>query len=285
MAGDLHLHTTHSDGSMHIEQLVEYAQKTDLTHIAISDHDTILSAQYSIKHKKAGNLNLIPAIEMSCIDPDTDRKVHILCYYPNITQRIIKFCDDVQKSRNKVAQQCLPMLQQKFPLINWSNVTQYSQRSGTTFNAHFMAMLVEHGYTDKIYGKLFDELFLEINDGKITSLYNPEFETVYTTLDIIKQAGGVCVLAPPSFFDSMELCEKLAKQSLLDGIELYHVRNSPSDRQFLSDVANKYNLFVTGGTDFHARFASKPYPIGTNTTDESVIEHIKNLADKRKSNL
>ncbi len=279
MAGDLHLHTTHSDGSMPIQQLVEHAERTSLTHIAISDHDTVLSAQYSLQHKKAGNVQLIPALEMSCFDPDTDRKVHMLCYYPNITASLIKFCEDAQKGRNDVAKKCVEMLWQRYPLINWDNVTQYTQLSGTIYKTHFMAMLIEHGYTNEMYGDLYEELF---SDSRGLAPYNPTFETVYTTIDIIKQAGGVCVLAHPSFFDSLELCEKLAKQGLIDGIELYHVRNSQSDRKIISDIAQRYNLFVTGGTDFHARFSAKPYTLGTNTTQDSVIQRIKQIADERK---
>ena len=47
MPGDLHTHTNFSDGSSDIELLPTLAARAGLTHLAVSDHDTTLSAEYA----------------------------------------------------------------------------------------------------------------------------------------------------------------------------------------------------------------------------------------------
>ena len=45
MSCDLHIHSTCSDGAVPIERLAPIAARTGLHAIALSDHDTLLSAQ------------------------------------------------------------------------------------------------------------------------------------------------------------------------------------------------------------------------------------------------
>ena len=47
MAGDLHTHSTCSDGSVPIHRLPLMAARLGLSALALSDHDTTLSAQYA----------------------------------------------------------------------------------------------------------------------------------------------------------------------------------------------------------------------------------------------
>ena len=47
MSCDLHIHSTCSDGAVPIERLAPIAARTGLHAIALSDHDTLLSAQYA----------------------------------------------------------------------------------------------------------------------------------------------------------------------------------------------------------------------------------------------
>ena len=46
MTGDMHCHTTMSDGSTSPEMLVQYALDAGLDFIAVTDHDTMAGASY-----------------------------------------------------------------------------------------------------------------------------------------------------------------------------------------------------------------------------------------------
>ena len=50
MPGDLHNHSTCSDGSVPIHRLPLMAARAGLDTMAISDHDTLLSVKYCYEH-------------------------------------------------------------------------------------------------------------------------------------------------------------------------------------------------------------------------------------------
>lgn len=50
MPGDLHTHTTFSDGSTPADKLPFLAACAGMTHLAISDHDSIRSVRYAYAH-------------------------------------------------------------------------------------------------------------------------------------------------------------------------------------------------------------------------------------------
>ena len=65
---DLHCHTTASDGAFSPTQIVERAIKREITHLAISDHDTTLGikeAKEAALKNYPGQIQIIPAIEVS----------------------------------------------------------------------------------------------------------------------------------------------------------------------------------------------------------------------------
>ena len=65
MAGDLHTHSTCSDGSVPIHRLPLMAARLGLSALALSDHDTTLSAQYAYDHPVQDGVRLIPAAELT----------------------------------------------------------------------------------------------------------------------------------------------------------------------------------------------------------------------------
>ena len=80
MPGDLHTHTNFSDGSSDIELLPKLAARAGLTHLAVSDHDTTLSAEYAYGHPVVQGVRMIPAVELTGFDVARGRRVHLLWY-------------------------------------------------------------------------------------------------------------------------------------------------------------------------------------------------------------
>ena len=64
MPGDLHTHTTFSDGSTPADKLPFLAACAGMTHLAISDHDSIRSVRYAYAHPVQNGVHLIPATEL-----------------------------------------------------------------------------------------------------------------------------------------------------------------------------------------------------------------------------
>ena len=102
MPGDLHTHTNFSDGSSDIELLPLLARRAGLTSLAVSDHDTELCIQYAQQHPVDQGVRLIPAVEMTGFDTRRGRRVHMLCYCPELTPGLLAFFQLMKDRRNAV---------------------------------------------------------------------------------------------------------------------------------------------------------------------------------------
>ena len=109
-----------------------------------------------------------------------------------------------------------------------------------------------------------------------------KYPSVQEVLATAKAAGAVVVFAHPTVYKSMPLVRQLAKEEMIDGIEVEHPRNSPEDKAECAALCKQYGLIHTGGTDFHGANHKKVYPVGTCTTPDDQIARIEELARKRK---
>ena len=106
MSCDLHIHSTCSDGAVPIERLASIAARTGLHAIALSDHDTLLSAQYAYAHTGQDGVELIPAVELTGYDFERQHRVHLLCYYPDVDCPALReHCAVMKERRNACALQ------------------------------------------------------------------------------------------------------------------------------------------------------------------------------------
>lgn len=278
MAGDLHTHTNFSDGSSDIELLPKLAARAGLTHLAVSDHDTTLSAEYAYRNPVACGVKMVPAAELTGFDFQRGRRVHILCYWPCLTPQLKEFCALMAARRNEATGKSMVQLEEMYPQFRREEALAFSARSGVTYKTHLIRLLYEYGYTDGIYKDLYRELF-GAGHGKV--LHDPTYEPVEHVLKLAHETKGVVVLAHPSVYHSMELAQELAAAGAIDGVEIDHPRNTPEDKAALRALAQQYGLIVTGGTDFHGMHMSKPTPLGALTTQDDMLRRMEALAAQR----
>ncbi|NCC07901.1 MAG: PHP domain-containing protein [Clostridia bacterium] len=274
MAGDLHTHTNFSDASSDIETLPLLAARAGMTHLAVSDHDTVLAINYANEHKTQNGVQLIPAVELTGFDAAQGERVHILCYYPRVTKELVSFCALMAQRRNEAVGKSLAEIEQLYPQFKREDALKYAQKSGVLFKTCAIRVLFDYACTDGIYKDLYKQLF-----GKNgTVLHNPAYESVADVLKMARGTGGVIVIAHPSVYHSMPLVRRLAASGEIDGVEINHPRNTAEDKKELAEIAKKYNLIVTGGSDFHGMYSAKPNPLGSFTTDDENIARIQKLA-------
>lgn len=278
MPGDLHTHTNFSDGSSDIELLPKLAARAGLTHLAVSDHDTTLSAEYAYGHPVVQGVRMIPAVELTGFDVARGRRVHLLCYWLKLTPALKEFCALMAARRNAATEKSMEELEALYPQFCREEAKAFSRRSGVTYKTHLIRLLFEYGYTDGIYKELYRELF---GAGRGRVLHDPAYEPVQAVLELARGTGGVVVLAHPSVYSSMELAAQLAAQGAIDGVEIDHPRNTTQDKAALHELARQYGLIVTGGTDFHGMHMSKPTPLGAMTTRDEMLARIEALAQSR----
>ena len=86
----------------------------------------------------------------------------------------------------------------------------------------------------------------------------------------VRSAGGVPVLAHPGRSVSSLLITGLIEAGL-EGIEAYHPAHDVMMTQVWLDVAKRYGLIVTGGSDFHGVAPDEPAQLGGIAVPYSVV--------------
>ena len=87
-------------------------------------------------------------------------------------------------------------------------------------------------------------------------------------------------MAHPIEYDSLDLMEELALKGKIDGVEAFHYSANEEQRKTILEIAKRYNLIVTGGSDFHGLYNSQPTHLGGNSTSKENIDKILKLASK-----
>lgn len=251
---DLHVHSDASDGTYTPTELVEYALKKGLTAMALTDHDTVDGVEEAVKAAEGTGLELIPGVELSA--EYRGRDIHILGLY--LDYRSEKFLAYLQEFKNERDVRNVKMAERltahKMPVTVEELKEEYGDAVLT--RAHFAKFLKKKGFVNS-----YDEAFLRfLGDDK--PCYVPrERITPEGAVKLIHDAGGIAVLAHPLLYhlgmDELEVLVNCLKDCGLDGIEAIYSMNKGRDERRMKELAAKYDLLITGGSDFHG--ATKPH--------------------------
>ena len=277
MKGDLHVHTTLSDGSLGMEEVIAQAKRIGLDFISITDHDTMSSISRAKVLGERYGVQTIPGVELTAWDKTRNRKVHILCYAPQKPDRLEGICRRCSEIRQSCAKETVENVLKLFP-ITAEDITKHLSGSKSIYKQHILHALIEYGYSTHFYGKLNDELF---NEQTGSCIVEREYPDVNYVLELIHSARGAAVLAHPMVYDSVELVDDLASNGKLDGIEVYYYSADEEQQAMLLAKANEYDLIVTGGSDFHGLYNMRPTHLGMYTTDKENIDRILRLCSKK----
>ena len=174
MPGDLHNHTTYSDGSVPVARLPLMAARVGLDAMAISDHDTLRSVQYAYDHPVQDGVKLIPATELTGYDYERQHRVHLLAYWPDPeSEALRRHCDIMRQRRNECCLQSARELEAIFPQFRTEQALEYARDSGVLYKSGIMQALRELGLADSIYGERYHELFGWNPRGVV--LHSPEY--------------------------------------------------------------------------------------------------------------
>ena len=277
MICDLHCHTTLSDGSLGIEDIIVQAKRMNIDFLSITDHDTLSSfSRANILGQRYG-VKILQGVEMSAWDKERNSKVHILCYAPKKPDRLEGLCLKSCEIRKQCAKEMIEKVMELYP-ITPESVLKHCTGSKSIFKSHIMRALIEYGYALEFYGELNNKLF-NLKNG--ICLVEREYPDVKFVLDLIHSARGVAVMAHPVLYNNIELLEELAASGKLDGVEVDHYTANDQQRKQLREIAEKYNLIVTGGSDFHGLYNAQPTHLGSNLTTKENLDRIIKLSNKK----
>ncbi|MGP0074007.1 MAG: PHP domain-containing protein [Bryobacteraceae bacterium] len=277
---DLHSHTNESDGTFTPLELVDLAMDSGIEALAISDHDTFAGFDQALPIARARGLDLVCGIELSTRVPGSKvRTVHLLAYFlhqpPAADFR--EWLDELIAGRRDRNQRLIASLREQGLDINLSEVEKLGRT--LTGRPHFARILIDKGYVSS-----YEEAFRRYL-GETAPTYVERFAPyVVAAIQRVIDAGGLPVLAHPirlGFRDSASEEKFISelRDGGLGGIEVFHSDHRPRDMERYAGIARKYNLAVTGGSDFHGE-AKPQISLGTGYNGnldipKSVLENLR----------
>ena len=269
---DLHTHSTVSDGSESPEQIVELAHEVGCSAVALTDHDSLAGlARARIKADELG-IRLVPGCEVSCV-PIAGGGVHVLVYFVDdptspLGVELGRLRDD-RRTRNLALVERLNEL--TIP-VTLAQVADHAGSDEGIGRPHFALALVAMGAVDSV-----DEAFERYlaNGGEA---YIPKGRlTVADVCGLAIDSGGVAVLAHPTTLgltgDALAGAVRDMAAAGLGGLEALYGRYSPHLRTDMGNLARRFGLVPTGGSDFHGATKSDLF-VGTGTGDLKVPDRV-----------
>jgi predicted metal-dependent phosphoesterase TrpH len=249
---DLHTHTNESDGSLAPAELVERAVAVGLEALAITDHDTFAGYDQAVRPAGAAGLDLVCAIELSGkLAGAKPRQVHVLGYFlrqpPSAAFRAwLHGLLEARRDRNR-------RLAAKLQSMGMDIELGEVERIGRTLTGrpHFARVLVQKGYAAST-----EEAFHKYLGESAAAYVERQGPAAAVAIQQVAEAGGLPVLAHPIRLGVRDLAaeERLIgqlREAGLRGIEVYHSDHDAGDVERYANIAGKYGLAVTGGSDFH----------------------------------
>ncbi len=245
---DLHLHTTHSDGSFSTAEVMAFAKQAGLTALAITDHDIVDGIPEATAIGKALGIEVVPGVEISSRLGESE--LHILGYFmkwtdPQLAQRLRTLRDSRHLRNPKIVQR----LNELGIPITYEEVRALAGTESVG-RPHIARLLMEKKFVTSAK-EAFDRY---LANGR-PAFVDRELPEPAEAVRWIREAGGVPVLAHPTWVrtsaEGLRVLMRELKAAGLGGIEVHYSTHTPSQTTEYLDLAKQCDLLVTGGSDFH----------------------------------
>lgn len=270
---DMHIHTYYSDGRQSPAEAVAAAKRAGLGLMCVTDHDTMCaSAEVHALAAEAG-IRAVDGIEFSAY---AQVKVHILGYgIDKNCPAFVKYYKSAVEGSYARCEDTLKKLECRGIRVSLDEVLKERTVQGTPVHSMFICRAAAR----LGYAKSAGEFYLSyIAEGKFAhsrvGRLTPE-EAVKLTAD----CGGISSLAHPGriALDGAVKEELIAGLSSigLGGIEAVYSGHTDGETAYYKEMARKYSLLVTGGSDTHYQGGSRSVGSPVFYPDEALIDALK----------
>ena len=279
---DLHAHTNYSDGDLSPYELIRLAIEKRIGTLAITDHDTLEGIKKIDRSNSLivdSGIQIIDGIELSA--KVSKGRMHILGYNIDINNTLLnKKMEELKDNSINSVLSVMEQIKRDYGIIfSYNDIKELVNSNHNLGRPDLAKLCVKYGYASSNQDA-FDKYLIDAYNktrGISKGLSYKE------CIDLINKSGGISVLAHPK---SLELSEKelliLLKDMIncgLKGIEVYHSSHTSDETKFYLEIANKFDLLVSGGSDFHGKTVKPDIELGSGKNNNIKIKKLS-LIDK-----
>ena len=284
---DIHSHTTYSDGSSSVDELLSEAQKLNLSLLSITDHNTIQA------HFELQNSNIRDRFKGEIISG-----IEITTTYKGETIEVLGYGFDLETMQKFLDANVLSFEQKQ--IKEYDLIKNRYNAIGVIFDENnikfdpkvescrpaFAIEIKKHPENYKFF--LNQESINTASGFTRNEVYNPKsplyvdesslFPSLETAIQMIHNSGGLAFLAH-TFAYSPNIANELLNiinNYELDGLECFYTTFTKEQSDYLVSVCNDRKLYMSGGSDFHGTRKIN-HNLGTGQgnlhIDESVVDN------------
>lgn len=239
---ELQSHSTISDGQLAPANVVEKASEAGVTTLALTDHDAIAGVPEAAEAAERVGIELVPAIEMSCVHEYAE-DLHVCGYWVDL-EAIAPACERAQQERVSRAGEIVEKLRgEDFELT----LDDAVREAGDALSIGRPHIARAAGATGDL-GPFFEEYLVPGAKAFVPR----RWPTAEQAVEVIKEAGGVAVVAHP-YWDISEPAEvdELIRALDIDGIETFYPTHDEKQTAHLLKLCDELGLVPTGSSDYH----------------------------------
>ena len=281
---DMHTHTNHSDGDHSPIELVEHAIEKRVGILGITDHDTIEGIKMINREDaliKDSGITIIDGIELSA--KANKGIMHILGYdIDKYDERLNAKTKQLKDIAINAILSLIEILKKDYDIVfGYDDIKELINANHNLGRPDLAKLCIKNGYANTVQ-EAFDKYLIEANKKIGKRRKGIPYEECF---ELILNSGGIPVLAHPK---TLELSEKellIFIRNMIDcglqGIEVYHSNHTEEDVKLYLDIANKYNLLISGGSDYHGPTVKPNIELGSGKDHNlkikslSLLDHIK----------
>lgn len=269
MKADLHMHSTASDGRLSPRKVMTQAHRAGLSLVSLTDHDTIAGWEEASTTARELGLTLVSGTEIST--REHGREVHLLAYGFDVTDtNLLAFLSRQQERRNERALAFLDRFR-KAGLLPADVELPAAPEGRSWARPHLGAVLVEHGAVSDM-----NEAFARYLSPGCALFVEKPMPGGREVMEVVHGAGGRVFLAHPGHHVPHAIVLSLVRQGL-DGLEVVHPSHDSMLRRYYRDMADRFGLLKSGGSDYHGRSNRGEPPLGETwlTPDAPLLDALR----------